>query len=371
LHLLIIAPEAIPVPSSGGSVEICIYHIAKQLARRHAVTIVSRKHSRYPDVTRQGNLTIVRVPAGGYKRYMTNVCKYIRGKRYDFIQVDNRPWSVLAVKRLFPRTPVSLFLHSLTFVSPRTAPCLAKADVIVANSSSLRSRLKQMFPGQKHKIRKVWLGADLNRFTPPSIMQKNSLKRRYGGENTFLVLFIGRVIPRKGVPILIRAIHLLRNKVKNVRLIVTGGGRADYVRGLRNLAASLKVPVTFTGPVAHGRIQSVYRAADCFVCPSQRHEAFGLVNVEAMASGLPVVASDIGGIGEIVSHGKTGFLVKRYSDPGEFARCLHSLAVNPTLRKTMAQAGRASVLQKFSWASTAISLESVYREILRKAQPSF
>jgi spore coat protein SA len=364
MHMLMIAPEQIPVPG-GGSVEICMYSIAKELAKQHKVTIVSRQYAGCKNISKMGELTIVRVPSGNSRKYISSVLRYIKGRRYDFIQVDNRPYYMAKVKQAFPRIPMSLFLHSLTFV-PRNrgiSSSLDKADVIIANSSSLKENLSRMFPKQKQKIHIVHLGVDVSRFKPASKAEKNlsKSKSRYRLKNAFTILFSGRIIPRKGVSVLIKATKIVQKEIPRTKLVITGSGKASYVKNLKLQAKRLKVAAVFTGRISHQRIHHMYRMADCFVCPSQRHEAFGLVNVEAMAAGVPVVASNIGGIKEVIKHGQNGFLVRDYKNPSQFAQFITQIGKHKKLAEELATQGRKIAVKQFNWNLTAANLASVYK----------
>ncbi|MGG6312704.1 glycosyltransferase family 4 protein [Paenibacillus macerans] len=356
MNILMVAPEQIPVPGNG-SVEICMLAVARQLAAsHHTVTLVSRMARRLPRVSRMGNLKIVRVATGSSSRYISSVLRYIKGRHYDLIQVDNRPYYMAKIKAAFPHTPVSLFLHSLTFVKPtaRVTDSLGMADLIIANSEALKASLSQRFPRQAGKIHKVHLGVDTGRFMPAA--------GRLSRSGPFRVLFAGRVIPRKGVPVLIRAMSLVRQEYGAASLTVVGGGQPGYMRQLRRLARSKRVPVRFTGKVPHRSIHRRFREADCFACPSQEHEAFGLVNVEAMASGLPVIASNIGGIGEIVKHGSNGYLVDGYHRPEEHAKWILQLARNRELAAKMSRRARQDAVERFGWKQTANKLAGIYKQ---------
>jgi spore coat protein SA len=369
MHILMIAPEQIPVPGSG-SVEICMFSIAKELAKHHKITLISRRFSGCKHTSRLGKLTIVRVPSGNSSKYISSVLNYIKGKRFDLIQVDNRPYYMAKVKKALPGIPISLFLHSLTFV-PRTEwmdTSLDKANIIVANSSSLKDNLSQMFPKQKHKIHIVHLGVDVTRFKPATIRQKNRMKNKYKLQDAFTILFSGRVIPRKGVSELIKSTLLVRNYLPQAKLVIAGSGKPAYIKKLQLQANKWRVPVIFTGRIAHSKIHKIYRLADCFVCPSQRHEAFGLVNVEAMATGIPVVASDIGGIKEIIKHGENGYLVKNYKSPLEFAQSIIKIGQNNKLAQSFAEQGRLMVVNRFGWQLTANKLLSIYKSSLRPTE---
>lgn len=212
----------------------------------------------------------------------------------------------------------------------------------------------------------VPLGADLSQFRPvESSEEQIHLRTQFGVTKPFSILYVGRLIPGKGVDVLIRATALLQQQMP-VQLVVAGKGPPYYMRKLRELAQKQKVHVSFRGQINHEHIDQLYRAVDCLVCPSQEHEAFGLVNVEAMASGLPVIASDNGGIREIIEPGINGYLVTAYKRPQRFASYLYTLASNPTFAEKLGKAGRDSARAHFSWARTAMHLEATYTRLIRK-----
>ncbi|WP_440111792.1 glycosyltransferase family 4 protein [Paenibacillus sp. QZ-Y1] len=365
MKIAMIAPEKLPLPGNG-SVEICILGIARELALRHQVTILSREMKGLPMTEQMDGITIRRLPAGSPAGYTRAVIRILKSQPFDVIQVDNRPHSMAAIKRNFPHMPVVLYLHSLTFAQPgpSSLAVLRQANWIAVNSQSLRQRLSHRFPSLRRRMSVVPLGADLGRFLPSIAGEQALLRKQLGILAPFSILYVGRLIPGKGVDVLIRAVALLQQQV-SVQLIIAGKGPQVYVRKLRQLARKLKVHVSFMGQIAHEQIDRLYRAVDCLVCPSQEHEAFGLVNVEAMASGLPVIASDNGGIREIIESGRNGYLVKLYHKPQSFAAYLYKLASNSALAHSLGDAGRASAVENFSWARTAIHLEAIYTRLIR------
>jgi spore coat protein SA len=364
MHICIIAPEQFPVPGNG-SVEICIWAIARRLARRHMVTVLSRKSPGLPDSAELEQVRIIRLTSGSPSRYLASVLKYLEKTSFDVIQIDNRPLLMAAVKHQQPLTPVLLYLHSLTFVPAerRIARSLAKADGIAANSRSLQLRISRRFPGLDKKLSVIPLGADLSRFIPAEEPERQRLRRLYRLPQVFTVLFVGRVIPRKGVPVLLQAMHILNKRLPS-HLIIAGRGKPPYIQRLKNLARRLGVSVSFVGNIAHEDIHSLYQMADCFVCPSQEHESFGLVNVEAMASGLPVIASNNGGIREIITSGHNGYLVDRYRQAAPFAKRLLMIGRNPAKAAKIGMQGRSDALRAFEWRHTTAQLEELYRSLL-------
>lgn len=369
MNIAIIAPGEIPVPPRvGGSVEHCIAEIAKRLAASHRVTVFSRKSAGYSARTNRGGLTIVRVSGGRGGRYLESVLRAMDGRTFDWIQIDNRPSFVPKVRRHYPRARIAVFLHSTTFVTPpnasrdRASRLLSQADLVVANSRSLASRLRSMFPRLRRIVTHVPLGVDLGEFKPPTPGQRQAARRAYGAAGSFAVLFAGRLVPKKGVPVLIAAMERVRRSVPRAKLFIAGGaGKRAYVGRLKRIAAASSVPIRFLGYVARKRMPRVYWLADCFVCPSQSHEAFGLVNVEAMASGTPCVASRNGGIREIIRHGRTGRLVARYRSPEAFAEQITAVARDPRSAAAMALRARGDAVGRFGWSSTAARLAQIYK----------
>jgi spore coat protein SA len=368
MNLLIIAPERIPVPPPvGGSVENSIYQMAIHSSSKHNVTIVSKWKPNYPRTSIQGHVTILRVGGSTKQSYLANALKRVKGKRYDRIQIDNRPRFVNQVRRAFPHTPISVFLHSTTFVTaPRTttkqaAADLSRANLIVGNSRSLRNVLRRSFSSQKHKVKFVHLGVDLQQFRLPSKAQRNHERAKQRLNGRFVVLFAGRIIPLKGIPVLMKATRIVQRSLPSVKLLIAGDtGAASYKRWIRALARRLHIPVTFKGNIPRNRMHRFYWSGDCFVCPSQGHEAFGLVNVEAMASGTPCIGSRIGGIPEIIRHNRNGLLVSNYRSPQALADSILKLAKNKPFAGKLASRGRMDTVRSFSWRATAKKLLSLY-----------
>ncbi|GIQ68408.1 glycosyltransferase family 1 protein [Xylanibacillus composti] len=362
MRILMIAPEQFPLPGDN-SVEICMLAIAKRMVKQHSITIVCRRFPQQKARSQIGGVHIVRLAAKS-KSYLSSVLRYLKHQRFDLIQVDNRPHYMARVKRLCPGTPVSLFLHSLTFVpnQPKVAASLNKADLIVSNSTSLTQRLGTRFPRQRHKIKTAHLGVDTERFKPADPAKRQAARSAYQLNRCFAILFAGRLIPRKGVHVLIQATRLVQKKVPHAKLMIVGRGKQPYIRSLKAQAKKAGVAAAFIGKVPHSKMHRLYQAADCFVCPSQLHEAFGLVNVEAMSAGVPVIASSIGGIKEIIQHGKNGYLVRNYRSPESFAAYIIKLANKKTTAAYISRMGRDTAVRQFNWQRTADRLSLIYSQ---------
>jgi len=175
-----------------------------------------------------------------------------------------------------------------------------------------------------------------------------------------ILLFVGRLKPIKGVEYLIKAMGLIQRE-GNMRLMIVGEG--DERQELEKLIAKLKLTanISFQGHVPHHAIPQYMAAADMFILPSLS-EGFPVTFLEAMASGLPIIATKVRGMPEIIIEGENGFLVPP-QDPGKLAEKILLLLNNSELRERMAQNNREKA-RRYSWEDVTKKLEEVYIKAL-------
>jgi phosphatidylinositol alpha-mannosyltransferase len=177
------------------------------------------------------------------------------------------------------------------------------------------------------------------------------------------VLFVGRLEPRKGLLYLVRAFLRLKPAHPALRLVVVGrDDRNARDKAMAMVPPRLRPDLLFVGSVPQDDLASYYASADVFCAPSLGGESFGIVLVEAMASGVPVVCSDIGGYRDLIHDGTEGLLVPP-RDPAALAAALGMLLDNPARRAAMGDAGRVSAAQ-YAWPVVAREIEAVYQEVL-------
>jgi phosphatidylinositol alpha-1,6-mannosyltransferase len=197
-------------------------------------------------------------------------------------------------------------------------------------------------------------GVDTDRFVPLTPAERAATRTRLGlpldGQ---LVVSVSRLVPRKGMDVLIRAAALLAPSHPELTVAIAGGGR-DHDR-LERLIRSTGAPVRLLGRIAHGDLPGVYGCGDVFamLCRNRwrglEQEGFGIVFLEAAAAGVPQVAGDSGGAAEAVDDGETGLVVHRPDDPAAVADSLRRLLADPVARARMAAAGRARAVSSFSY----------------------
>jgi D-inositol-3-phosphate glycosyltransferase len=234
------------------------------------------------------------------------------------------------------------------------------ADAIIAASESERATLIEEYRVAPAAISVIPCGVDTETFRP---MDARRARRSLGLDpDVPVLLFIGRIEPLKGIDVLVRASAQLDGKFQ---LLVVGGDEKDAQRlhDLHMLAEELGVlgKVVFADAVPHEELPRFYSAASICVVPSY-YESFGLVALEAMACGVPVIASRVGGLKETVRDGQTGYLVP-WRCPEPFAERLDLLLTNEPLRRSLGEEAR-DVARRYRWPVIATRVEDVYHDLV-------
>src|SRR5437868_12518203 len=227
---------------------------------------------------------------------------------------------------------------------------------LIAVSAPARDFVARYFEGD---YRIVPNGIDCARFHPNMTPVDSA---RTPGWLT--ILFVGRLESRKGFPTLLEAYGALRRERANVRLVVVGDGPMRW--GYERQAEAFGIPdVQFCGHVSAELIPRYYASADVFCAPASGGESFGIVLLEAMASGVPVAASDIPGFSQVVAPGEDGLLVPP-RDPEAWTAALGTLLDDAPTRRRMGQNG-VHKAQQYDWGHVVDSVLDVYGEAQRRA----
>ena len=241
------------------------------------------------------------------------------------------------------------------------------AERVVVASRDEQQLLVRLYGANADRIAVVPCGVNLDLFRP---IAKEDARRQLGlSDDDRILLFVGRIEPLKGVDILLGAAAQLEGD-SDCFVLVVGGDSTDRqgeVAHLRGLASELGIAerVSFLGAVDHERLPLFYSAADVCVMPSF-YESFGLVALEAMACGTPVVASRVGGLAGTVRDSETGYLIP-WRCPEPFAERLELLLGNEELRRAFGLAAREAV-ERFRWGNVAEAMLGLYRELIEGAQ---
>ncbi len=241
------------------------------------------------------------------------------------------------------------------YVRPALRWTLRHAGALTAITEDCRQHALRAGAPAEH-IRLVFNGTDLRRFSPD---ENGSHPDMHFGPN--MIFACRQLFPRKGIRFLLEAAAQLKPRFPDLKVVLAGDGfeRPELAR----LAADLGIAqdVTFLGWVPNTDLPPYYRAAAVSVIPSLE-EGFGIPAAEAMGCEVAVVASDAGGLPEVVEDGVTGLVVPR-GDSGALAQAIGTLLQDPERRRVMGQAGRQRALRLFDWDRSAEQFEQLYREI--------
>ncbi len=250
----------------------------------------------------------------------------------------------------------NFFMGQLSKLEEETAK---NATLTVTISEYSAEKIVKLYGVEKTHIRIAPNGVDTQRFKPSKTCEK--IKRQIGINNKLCVLFVGRLIPRKGLTYLVEAAKHIVKEYSQILFLIVGDGPLKQHLLLHIKETKLASNFVFLGDVKEKLLPALYNCADVFVLPSIQ-EGQGIALLEAQATAKPVVAFNVGGIGEAVLDKETGFLTR--ADSSGLADAIMKLLANESLRKTMGSIGRKFVEDNFSWDICAKKMLQVYQEAL-------
>lgn len=391
-------------PNIYGGAGVHVEYLSKELAKLAQVEVRSFQQQCFAD----GNLTVrgTKIDNGLFKGCPGPLVSPLRalatslafnGQGIEADIVHCHTWythfgGILA--KLLYGTPLVITVHSLEPLRPwkreqigrgyelsgwveKTA--LEMADAVIAVSKSTRDDTMRLFEIEAERMHVIANGIDTDEYRhvdQPEVLDRFGINRA-----SPYVLFVGRMTRQKGLLYLLQAIDRIDPGVQ----VVLCAGESDTPAlqvELEGMVAELKVRrpgiIWIPEMVERATAIALYSHAAVFCCPSI-YEPFGIINLEAMACGTPVVGSAVGGIPEVVVHGETGYLVDAGlsdapphdpTDPGGFvsrlAEAINRLALDADLSRQMGEAGRARVVEQFSWRSIANQTLALYKTLVNQ-----
>jgi glycogen(starch) synthase len=237
------------------------------------------------------------------------------------------------------------------------------ATIVVTISKYSQKRIEELYEIDSDKIRIVPNGVDPERFKQSNKCEQ--FKKEIGADKRQVVLFVGRLIPRKGLNYLIKAASRVVSEFGKTLFVIVGNGplKAQLISEVEKLG--LAQNFAFLGDLPEEKLPTVYSCSDVFAFPSIQ-EGQGIAALEAQASNVPVVGFRVSGVAEAILEGETGLL----SDPDgdSLAEGILRLLADNTLRKKMGTKGRLFVQTRYTWDICAQRMKSVYYEALRMSQ---
>src|SRR5437867_586055 len=342
-----------------GGVESHVAELGAELVRRgHDVIVVTSARDReLPEREEWGGMRIRRVRARAVwlRTPIAPATKAVIGSMAaDVVHAHSPPpltsyHADVEVPSLFGPLVESVYRHTLEQSTIR------RADKIIVTTATYAATSRAVW---RYNPVVIPNAVDLDRYRPGN--QGRVVRKRHGiGEGESVVLFVGRMVDHKGIENLLEAAR----SVAYAKFLLVGGG--PELDPARRLATRLGIAgrIVFAGEVPYEDLPEYFAACDMFVLPSvSRLEAFGIVALEAMASGKPVVVTDIPGVREVITDGKEGLLADPVN-PEDLALKMRVLLADDRKRAEMGRAGRETVERRFSVPLMVDHIEAVYRGV--------
>jgi glycogen synthase len=305
------------------------------------------------------------------------------GERLDFDVVHSHDWLVApAAEQLKDgfATPWLVTVHATehgrhqgwvrkypqSYIHRIEREMVRTADRVITCSDFMRAHVNQVFRVAKRKITTIQNGIDADDLEPVEPVDLEQLRARFAAPDERLILLVGRLVYEKGFHLALEALRPVIRRQGNVRFVVCGTGTAEADLKEQARKLGLMRHGSFIGWTGDDMLHSLYRVADLCVVPSI-YEPFGLVALEAMASGCLCLVANTGGLREVVPADGTAALRFRARDPKSLARTLEKMLTDAVLRERLIGEAREHVLQ-FDWAEVARETASVYDELVATVQ---
>lgn len=297
----------------------------------------------------------------GYCKFYKKLFKYIPFVVTCHGTIKNEIKTQLNTKSIMGFA-IASYMYFKSFVNPIDREVLRKADRVIAVSYKLAKDINCQYKIPMKKIRVIPCGVDVNKFQP---MNVDCFKEELGLSDKKIIQAVGRILREKGFHILLKAFPEILKEHNDVKLVIVGSG--PYLQSLKRLSVKLNISnnVIFTGQVPQQKLPKYYNLADVFVFPTLRVEAIGLVLLEAMACGKPVVASKIGGVLSVIEHGKDGILVEP-GDPDGLKNAILKLLDDENLRKKLGSVARKKIVKSFSVNYMVNRTINLYQELVEE-----
>ena len=286
--------------------------------------------------------------------------KELKNLSPDFLHVRSRipAWMVYFANKIL-KLPVVATVHGFNSVSFYSS-IMTKADRVICVSNAIKKYIKHHYKTPDDSISVIPRGIDLEQFNPNKIDPKwiDEAKVKWSLESAFIVTSVGRITQLKDYETFIKAISKLQEKITNIKGLIVGGVRDDkkeYFQSLKELCKSLHVEdkIVFTG--SQKEIAQIYALSDVVVSSSKKPESFGRAVAEALALNTPVVATNHGGVLDIILEGENGFFVP----VGD----VEALATSIELAKRLQFNGTQYIQETFSLEQMCEGTITVYKEL--------
>jgi len=358
------------LPKTGG-IQVYLHELWRRLPSGEAAILTANSDPGAKEFDAKSEVVIERIPEGTLFLPTRKIRKYIEEAiaRHDPELVILDPAWPLGLLGPKLSRPYGVILHGAEVTIPGRLPftgaslryILRNAELAICAGTYPEAEARRNAAEFMPAVVQVPPGVDLERFVPLTKAQREKTRAELDiPEGALVVASYSRLVPRKGMDVLIEASVQLKNEFPN--LLVMIGGKGRDAKRLNNLATKLNAPVRFLGRVSDDLLPAWLGASDIFVmaCQSRwfglEQEGFGMVFGEAAAAGIPQVAGRSGGSHEVVRHGQTGLIVERPKSVTQLADAMRQLLADSELRESMGAESRKLAEENYSWDALAAVL---------------
>ena len=351
-------------PPKTGGIQVYLHELWQRLEEGRAVVLTASSHEDAAAFDRESKVVVERVPAQTLYlptlRVRAAIESAIERHQPDLVLLD--PAWPLGLLGPHLSRPYGVVLHGAEVALPGRLPLVASslryvlrhASVALCAGSYPENEARRVTAEHMPPVLQVPPGVDTKQFSPLTLRRRREVRKAFGfGADDLIVASYSRLVPRKGMDTLIRASVQLAQDFPQLRLVIGGEGR-DRGR-LETLASRLRAPVTFLGRVPEEALSDWLGSSDLMVmdCRSRwfglEQEGFGIVFLNAAASGVAVVAGRSGGSHEAVLDGVTGYVVSDSRSVRALAAAMAALLGDDEKRKEFARRARSDALARFDW----------------------
>ncbi len=375
-------------PNVVGGLGAHVAHLAPIIASRgdHVHVVTPRLKGGEPEAKSDG-LSISRVevpePAGDFVDYALLVNRGLFEQAMVAIRTEGSPWLLHAHDWLVGdaairlhdelRLPLLATIHATEYgrnrgihnelqqrIHEQELRLANAADRIIACSRFMAQQIRDVFAVLPTKLEIIPNGVDAQHFQDD--FDRAEFRRQFAAEHEHIILHVGRLVAEKGIDVVLDAMPKLLELAPNVKVVIVGSGPALDSSRTRAAQESWAEHIIFTGFVSDEVRNRLYQVADAAMFPSL-YEPFGIVALEAMAAGVPVVVSNSGGLAEVVDREETGVVVEAGS-PDALAWGVVHVLEQPELSKQRAQRAYVKATTEYNWNTIAEHTARLYERLL-------
>ncbi len=375
LTINFISGPFLPIPPiKGGGVEVYLYNLSLVLSKKYKVRIYTRRYGGLKSHDKTGNLEIIRI--NGFEKRKNHLLELLKEFSFSF-------FVFFSIKK----ADINHFFHLKSFIfyllrpnkgrsvvhlqipfAGLTSKFLRFADIIVPNSEYTASHFKKIKAIKDNEMVVIPNGVDIKKFSEAKASEE--IKERYRLTGYKIIGYVGRISKEKGIEYLIDAFRILKEKRDDVRLLLIGPYRKNeygdpiFYAHLNSIIKiyNLEKYASFTGLMEHEKLPSYYASCDILCFPSDWEEPFGIVCIEALACGKPVIVTDSGAFREIITNGLNGFIVPK-KDPSAITEKVMLLLNDDALRYKISTAALERA-KSYSFNVIAQRYEELYKRLI-------